>query len=127
MNAGIPVVSPFGGHAIFVDAKALLPHIKPLAYPGQALVAELYLEGRIRSVELLSVMRGRQSDGSEKEASMELVRLAIPRRVYTRIHLAYVADVMKNLGDRRDRVRGLKIMWEPPSLRHFTARFLPTS
>ncbi|MGH9760611.1 MAG: tryptophanase, partial [Blastocatellia bacterium] len=123
MDAEIPIVRPVGGHAVFVDAKALLPHINPLCYPGQALAIALYREGGIRSVEIGSVMFGKQPDGSEKAAPMELVRLALPRRVYTRSHLDYVVDVMSRVAEKKDSIHGVSIAWQPPSLRHFSARF----
>ena len=123
MDRGIPIVRPVGGHAVFIDAKALLPHIKPLCYPGQALAVALYREGGIRSVEIGSVMFGKQPDGSEKAAPMELVRLALPRRVYTRSHLDYVVEVMFRVAEKKDSIHGLSISWQPPALRHFSARF----
>jgi tryptophanase len=122
-DAGIPVVRPFGGHAIFLDAKAMFPHIEPLAFPGQVLATAFYLEGGVRSVELGSVMWGRQVDGSEAPAPMELVRLALPRRVYTQAHLQYVVEVARKVVETRDRFNGLAIAWEPPTLRHFSAHF----
>ena len=122
---GVPIVQPVGGHAVYVDAKALLPHIPPLQYPGQALAVALYLTGGIRSCEIGSVMFGRQPDGSEEPASQELVRLAIPRRVYTQSHVDYVIEVFEHVYDRRDDLRGFAITQEPAQLRHFTAHFRP--
>ncbi|HET9097610.1 MAG TPA: tryptophanase [Candidatus Baltobacteraceae bacterium] len=113
---GIPIVQPPGGHAIYIDAAALLPHIPPPQFPAQALVGEIYLEGGIRAVEVGSVMFG-------ENATMELVRLAIPRRVYTQSHIDYVIEVMEDVYAGRERIRGLRIAWEAPPLRHFTARF----
>jgi tryptophanase len=124
-RAGVPVVVPFGGHAVFLDAHALLPHIEPLAYPGQALACALYTEGGIRACEIGSVMFGRQPDGSERAAPMELVRLAIPRRTYTQSHIDYVIEVVTAVAAGAATLRGLRITGEPPSLRHFTARFAP--
>jgi tyrosine phenol-lyase len=124
---GVPIVQPPGGHAIYIDAKAMLPHIPPSQYPGQALVAELYLEGGIRSVEIGSVMFGRKDPktGKEAPAPMELVRLAIPRRVYTQSHIDYVVEAILQVHERRGRIRGMQIVEEAPFLRHFTARFEP--
>lgn len=125
-NAGIPIVLPPGGHAIYIDAKAMLPHIPVSEYPAWALSLVLYLEGGIRSVEIGSVMFGRQPDGSEKPATMELVRLAIPRRVYTQSHIDYVAEVLLYIDTIKHRIRGVKIVQSPPVLRHFSAKLEPT-
>ena len=122
---GIPVVKPAGGHAIFVDAKKLLPHITPLQYPAQSLAVALYIQGGIRGVEIGSFMFGRQPDGSEKPAAMELVRLAMPRRVYTQAQADYIVECFEELINDIGQVRGLQVTWEPPSLRHFTARLRP--
>jgi tryptophanase len=123
---GIPTVKPPGGHAVYIDAKALLPHIPPSAYPGQALAVELYRAGGIRSVEIGSVMFGRpRDDGGEEPASMELVRLALPRRVYTQNHLDYVAEVVGTVSRHASTIPGYRIVWQPAALRHFTARFEP--
>jgi tryptophanase len=124
-RAGIPVVVPVGGHAVYVDARAFLPHIPPLEYPGQALAVALYLEGGIRGCEIGTVMFGRQPDGSEQPAAMDLVRLAIPRRTYTQSHVDYVIEVCEYVAERAAELRGLEIVEEPPVLRHFTARFAP--
>ena len=121
---GIPVLRPYGGHAIYVDAKALYPHIAVDQFPGQALVCELYIQGGIRCVEVGSVMFGKYAeDGSHIPPKSELVRLAIPRRVYTQSHIEYVIDVFDDILERRHQTKGLKITYEPPFLRHFTARF----
>jgi tryptophanase len=122
-TAGVPVVRPIGGHAVFVDARALLPHVPPLEYPGQALAVALYREGAIRSCEIGTVMFGRRPDGSEQAASMDLVRLAIPRRTYTQSHVDYVIEVVTWVAARAEQLRGLRIVDEAPRLRHFTARF----
>jgi tryptophanase len=122
---GVPIVQPVGGHAVFIDAGAMLPHIPALQYPGQALAVALYEAGGIRSCEIGSVMFGRQTDGSEKPAAMELVRLAIPRRVYTQSHADYLIEVILDVAGRRQSLTGLRIAWEPKSLRHFTAKFEP--
>jgi len=124
-DIGVPIVQPVGGHAVYVNAKALLPHIPPLEYPGQALGVALYTTGGIRGVEIGSVMFGRQPDGSEEPANMELVRLAIPRRVYTQSHVDYVIECFETLYDRRGEIQGYEITDEPPQLRHFTAHFQP--
>jgi tryptophanase len=124
---GVPIIEPPGGHAVYIDAKAMLPHIPPLHYPGQSLVAELYLEAGIRGVEIGSVMFAHKDPetAQERPAPMELVRLAIPRRVYTQSHIDYVAEAILNVHRRRESLRGMKIVYEAPFLRHFTARFEP--
>lgn len=124
-EAGIPLVRPVGGHAVYLDARALLPQIPPLAYPGQALAVELYRVGGVRGCEIGTVMFGRRPDGSEEPAAMDLVRLAIPRRTYTQSHIDYVIEVCVAVAGRREELRGLRIVEEPPALRHFTARFEP--
>jgi tryptophanase len=121
--AGVPIVLPVGGHAVFIDAGTLLPHIPALEYPGQALVVALYEAGGIRSCEIGTVMFGRQVDGSEKPASMELVRLAIPRRVYTQSHADYLVEVILEVASRKQTLKGMRIVSEPKALRHFTAKF----
>jgi tryptophanase len=122
-GAGVPVVKPFGGHAIYLDARALLPHIPPLAYPGQALALALYREGGIRGCEIGTVMFGRHPDGTETAAAMDLVRLAIPRRTYTQSHIDYVIEVVQSVAQRASTLRGLRIVEQPTALRHFSARF----
>ncbi len=124
-EAGVPIVQPTGGHAVYIDAAAMLPHIPAHHYPGQALVAELYLEGGIRAVEIGTVMFGATDpeSGEERTAPMELVRLAIPRRVFTQSHIDYVGEVMADVHANRDTLRGLAMTWQSPPLRHFTARF----
>jgi tryptophanase len=124
---GIPVVRPIGGHAVYLDARALLPHIPPLAYPGQALAVALYVEGGIRGCEIGTVMFGRHPDGSETPAAMDLVRLAIPRRTYTQSHVDYVIEVVRSVAKEAADLRGFHIVDEPAALRHFTARFAPVS
>ena len=123
--AGVPIIQPAGGHAIYIDARAMLPHIPPLAYPGIALVNALYLAGGVRSVEIGTVMFGLKPDGSEQPAAMDLVRLAIPRRVYTQSHIDYVAEVVLKVASEREGLRGFRITSSPRVLRHFTARFEP--
>jgi tryptophanase len=125
IEAGVPIVQPPGGHAIYIDAKAMLPHIPQHEYPAWALSLALYLEGGVRSVEIGSVMFGRKPDGSEQPAAMELVRLAFPRRVYTQSHVDYLAEVLLHVHQIRDRIRGVRIKEAPEVLRHFTASFEP--
>lgn len=120
---GVPVMKPAGGHAVFVDAREWLPHIPPLEYPGHALACALYEEGGIRGCEIGTVMFGRKPDGSEEPARMDLVRLAMPRRVYTQSHADYIVEVFEALARRKDAIRGLRIVKEPPMMRHFTAEF----
>jgi tryptophanase len=120
---GVSVVQPAGGHAVFLDAKRMLPHIPPLQYPGEALAVALYEEGGVRGCEIGSVMFGKQMDGGEAPASQELVRLAMPRRVYTQSHADYLIETILSVHERREALRGYKIVWQPQRLRHFTARF----
>ena len=123
--AGVPVIQPAGGHAVYVDARRLLPHVPPLEYPGIALLYALYVEAGIRGVEIGSVMFGRQPDGSERPAAMDLVRLAIPRRVYTQSHIDYVAEAVIGVASLKRDLRGYRIAKAPAVLRHFTALFEP--
>jgi tryptophanase len=125
VRAGIPVVQPFGGHAVYLDARALLPHVPPLEYPGQSLAIALYEVGGIRGCEIGTVMFGRQPDGREEPAAMDLVRLAIPRRTYTQSHVDYVIEVCEAVAASAGDLRGYRMVDEAPSLRHFTARFEP--
>ncbi len=127
LEAGIPIVEPPGGHAIYLDAGSLLPHIPHAEFPGQALGAALYLEGGVRGVEIGSVMFGYTDPDSGEEVypRLELVRLAIPRRVYTQSHLDFVADTLIALKQRAESLRGYRITYAPPLLRHFTAHFEP--
>ncbi len=120
---GIPVVKPAGGHAVFIDARAWLDHVEPLKYPGQALAVALYEIGGIRSCEIGTVMFGRHPDGSESPAAMDLVRLAMPRRVYTQSHADYIVEVFEEVQATKDDLRGFEIVEEPPMMRHFTAKF----
>jgi tryptophanase len=124
-RAGVPVVRPIGGHAVYVDARALLPHIPPLGYPGQSLAVALYEAGGIRGCEIGTVMFGRHPDGTETPAAMDLVRLAIPRRTYTQSHIDYTIEVVLAVAARSADLQGYSIVHEPPALRHFTARFEP--
>ena len=122
-RAGMPIVKPAGGHAVYIDAGTFLPHIPPLAYPAQSLSIALYEAGGIRTVEIGTVMFGRHPDGTETAATMELVRMAIPRRTYTQSHIDYVIEVVAEVVKRAPSLTGYKIVSEPPQLRHFTARF----
>jgi tryptophanase len=122
---GIPVVKPAGGHAVFVDARSWLSHIKPLQYPGQALAVALYELGGIRACEIGTVMFGRSPDGRENPAAMDLVRLAMPRRVYTQSHADYIVEVFEELNEIKGTLPGYRITEEPPAMRHFTAKFEP--
>jgi len=117
-SQGVPIVQPPGGHAVYLDARAFLPHISAEQFPGVALAAELYLEGGIRSVEIGTLMFG-------KAATMDLVRLAIPRRVYTQSHIDYVVEVILQVWKNRERIPGIKLKHEAPFLRHFTAQLEP--
>ena len=125
IKAGVPVVQPIGGHAVYIDARALLPHIPPLQYPGHALAVALFIEGGIRGCEIGTLMFGRHPDGTETPATMDLVRLAIPRRTYTQSHMDYVIEVVKWVAARAASLRGYRIIDEPPQLRHFTAQLEP--
>jgi tyrosine phenol-lyase len=122
---GVPIIEPVGGHAVYIRAGDFLAHIPPLHYPGQALAVALYEVGGIRSCEIGSVMFGRRPDGSEVPARVELVRLAIPRRVYTQSHVDYVIECFEEVVAEKDSLTGYRITWEPPALRHFTAHFEP--
>ena len=124
--AGVPVMQPSGGHAVYIDAKEFLSHIAVEQYPGQALVAALYLHGGIRSVEIGSLMFGKYDDNKKLiPAQLELVRLAIPRRVYTQSHIDYVAEVIIEVFNKRNELKGLTITEEAPMLRHFTVKLKP--
>ncbi|MGD2187334.1 MAG: tryptophanase [Desulfobacterales bacterium] len=124
---GAPIFQPPGGHAIYIDAKAFLPHIPPHQYPGQALACELYLCGGIRACEIGSVMFGKTNpnSGEFEAAKLEMVRLAIPRRVYTKSHIDYVVECVEAVFQKREEIKGMRIVYEPPVLRHFTATFGP--
>jgi tryptophanase len=124
IDSGIPVVAPAGGHAVYLDARRFLPHIEPLQYPGQALAVELYIEAGIRGCEIGTVMFGMDPhSGEERPARTDLVRLAIPRRVYTQSHMDYVLEAIQYVWERRDAIRGMRIVEAPQFLRHFTAHF----
>jgi tryptophanase len=124
-RAGVPVLKPFGGHAVYIDARAMLPHVPPLQYPGQSVSVALYEVGGVRTAEIGTVMFGRRPDGTEVPASLDLVRLAIPRRTYTQSHIDYVIEVCLRVLAGADRLGGYCIVEEPPTLRHFTATFAP--
>jgi tryptophanase len=123
--AGVPIVRPAGGHAVYLDARALLPHVPPLRYPGQALAVALYEAGGIRGCEIGTVMFGMKPDGTEEPAATDLVRLAIPRRTYTQSHVDYVIEVVTDVAARAKDLSGYRIVEQAPQLRHFTARFEP--
>jgi tryptophanase len=123
--AGIPIVRPAGGHAVYLDARALLRHVPPLQYPGQSLAVALYEAGGIRGCEIGTVMFGMKPDGTEEPAATDLVRLAIPRRTYTQSHVDYVIEVVKDVAARAEDLPGYRIVEQAPQLRHFTARFEP--
>lgn len=127
IDVGIPVIEPPGGHAVYVDAKTLFPHIPQSEFPAQALSVELYLEGGVRTVEIGSVMFAHPDPGSGTMIypQLELVRLAIPRRVYTQSHLDYVVKIFMDITKKKEEIKGLKITYAPELLRHFTARFEP--
>ncbi len=126
LERDIPIVRPVGGHAVFIDARAFLPHIQQLRYPGIGLVNALYIEGGVRAVELGSVMFGRiDKEGKESPSPLELVRLAFPRRVYTQSHFDYLIEVIDEVWKNRDAIPGYCITYQPGSLRHFTCHFKP--
>ena len=127
LTAGVPVVRPIGGHAVYIDARGLLPHIPPLEYPGQSLAVALYETGGIRSCEIGTVMFGLRPDGTEHAAPLDLVRLAIPRRTYTQSHVDYVIEVCTDVAARASSLGGYRIVEQPRALRHFTARFAPVA
>ena len=122
-EAGVPIMQPAGGHAVYIDARRLLPHIPPLQYPGQSLAVELYKHGGIRGCEIGTAMFGLQPDGQEAPARMDLVRLAIPRRMYTQSQMDYVIEVVQEVYAKRKSMRGMKFIRQPKALRHFTGRF----
>ena len=122
-EAGVPIMKPAGGHAVYIDARRMLPHIPPLQYPGQSLAVELYKEGGIRGCEIGTAMFGLHPDGTEVPAHMDLVRLAIPRRMYTQAHMDYVIEVITEVYRNRESLRGMKFVRQPKALRHFTGRF----
>jgi tryptophanase len=127
LEAGVPIIEPPGGHAVYVDAGRLFSHIPHEKFPGQALVVQLYLEGGIRAVEIGSVMFAYPDPdiGEMVYPRLELVRLAIPRRVYTQSHLDYVVDVLSRIIKQREHIKGYRFTYAPELLRHFTARFEP--
>jgi tryptophanase len=123
---GVPLMLPIGGHAVYIDAREFYANIPIDHYPGQSLVCDLYTIGGIRAVEIGSVMFGTYDDeGKLVPAAMDLVRLAIPRRVYTQSHMEYVIEVFEEIIKRKDQAKGIKIIYEPDFLRHFTAKFEP--
>jgi tryptophanase len=124
---GVPIIKPVGGHAAFVDARRALPHLEPAAFPAQVFTAALYLEAGVRAVEIGSLMfeHADPDTGQMVHPAMELVRLAVPRRVYTHTQLEYVAEGCARVMALGETLRGLEIAWAPPALRHFTARLRP--
>jgi tyrosine phenol-lyase len=123
---GVPIVHPVGGHGVFLDARAFLPHLPQSSYPAQALAAAIYLDSGVRSMERGAVSAGRDRDtGEEHYPALELVRLTIPRRVYTQAHMDVVAESVAAVFDARESVRGLRMIYEPRYLRFFQARFEP--
>jgi tyrosine phenol-lyase len=128
LDAGVPIVVPMGSHAIFIDAKKFLPHVDQDAYPAQALAAELYLDAGIRAMERGNVSAGRDpATGQNRRPALELVRLTLPRRVYTQAHMDVVAESVIDVYRRRHEIQGLKMIYEPEYLRFFQARFEPVS
>lgn len=123
IEADVPIVRPIGGHAVFLDARAFLPHIPQSEYPAQVLAAEIFIESGVRTMERGNISAGRNKEGNEYFPKLELVRLTIPRRVYSYAHLDYVAEAIIATYKRRDEIRGLKFTYEPPVLRFFTGRF----
>jgi tryptophanase len=123
--AGVPIIQPTGGHAVYIDAGEMLPHIPPQHYPAWAFNNALYLLGGVRGVEIGTVMFGMQPDGHEKPAAMELVRLAFPRRAYTQSHVDYLAEVIIAAYHQREHISGYRVVWQSPVLRHFTIRLGP--
>ena len=119
----IPIVRPIGGHGIFVDAKKFLPHIPQEQYPAQTLAAEIYLDSGVRTMERGVVSAGRKADGSNYYPKLELVRFTIPRRVYTQAHMDVIAESTARVYQNRDKIKGLKMIYEPKYLRFFQARF----
>jgi tryptophanase len=125
-DAGVPIVEPPGGHAVYIDARTMLPHIPPHEYPAQALAVELYRDGGVRGVEIGTVMFGKVRHGEPDEpAPMDLVRLAVPRRTYTQSHIDFVGEVVIDVAEIAASIRGLRMTQQAPWLRHFTARFEP--
>jgi tryptophanase len=122
---GVPVMKPAGGHAVFIDARKMLPHIPPLQYPGVALSVEMYKTGGIRAAEIGTLMFGRQPDGSEEPAAMDLVRMAMPRRVYTQSQADYMVECFEEIYNNAQQISGYEVVWEPSSLRHFTSKLQP--
>lgn len=123
IEGGVPILVPTGGHAVYLDAKRFAPHIPEYQFPGHSIALEVYKEGGIRSCEIGSVMFGKKENGKFIPAAMELVRFAVPRRVYTKSHIEYTAEAVIEVYKRRETLKGVKIVWEPKFLRHFTAKF----
>jgi tyrosine phenol-lyase len=120
---GVPIVKPIGGHGIFVDAKAFLPHIPQDQFPAQTLAAEVYIESGVRTMERGIVSAGRKANGQNYSPKLELVRFTIPRRVYTQAHMDVIAEATANVYEKRNKIKGMKMVYEPEYLRFFQARF----
>ena len=128
IEAGIPVVQPIGGHAVYLDARQFLPHLNQEEFPAQALAAALYVDSGVRAMERGIVSAGRNKEtGEHNKPKLELIRLTIPRRVYTNNHMDVVADSVMALYEKRNQISGLRMVYEPPTLRFFNARFSPLS
>ncbi len=124
IEAGVPILVPTGGHAVYLDAKRFAPHIAPEFFPGQSISCEVFIKGGVRACEIGSIMFGKKDkNGKHIPPAMELVRFAVPRRVYTQNHIDYTIETIVEVFKNRDSLRGMKIVWEPPILRHFTAKF----
>jgi tyrosine phenol-lyase len=123
MGYGIPIVNPIGGHGIFVDAKKFIPHINQDQFPAQTLAADVYLDAGIRTMERGIVSAGRKSNGENYYPKLELVRFTIPRRVYTQAHMDVIAESVARVYERRNKIKGMKMIYEPRYLRFFQARF----
>jgi tyrosine phenol-lyase len=123
MNYGVPIVQPIGGHGIFVDAKAFLPHLTQDEFPAQTLAGEIYLDSGVRTMERGIVSAGRKANGENYYPKLELVRFTLPRRVYTQAHMDVVAESVATVYDRRKKIKGLQMVYEPKYLRFFQAKF----
>ena len=128
LKIGVPIVRPAGGHAVFIDAKKMLPNMDPSLYPGIGVVNALYIEGGVRGVELGSMMfAGRDENGKEKPSPLELVRLAFPRRVYSQSHFDYLIEVIAEVWENKEKIPGYKITYQAEFLRHFTCHLKPVN
>ncbi|HEX3024029.1 MAG TPA: beta-eliminating lyase-related protein, partial [Chitinophagaceae bacterium] len=125
IDAGIPVVQPIGGHGVFIDAKKFLPHVKQIQFPAQALAAAIYVDSGVRTMERGIVSAGRKANGENYFPKLELVRLTIPRRVYTQAHMDVITESIEHVYSNRKKIKGLEMIYEPKYLRFFQARFKP--